>query len=181
MNITHLLQKAIANDQRAFNILFDMHWDYVYGFLIKKSANPQAAEEIALKCFSKAFDKIEDFDPQAKFSSWLIAIAQNLWVDHQRRYYTKKSLLIATMESVPEHSSPHLDPEEAMIANQKWEILLQHIQTLNQVYRQMIQWCYLDGLSYQQIADRTHQPLNTVKVKLFRAKKILAEKLASQQ
>ena len=66
-----------------------------------------------------------------------------------------------------------------MIANQKLEQLLLLIQSLAPNYRQLIQWRYFDGLSHQEMAEKLQQPVNTVKVKLFRAKKILAEKRES--
>ena len=62
MNISQLLDNALQNDQRSYNQLFDIHWDYVYGFLLKKTRNPIVAEEIAVRSFSNAFDKIHQFD-----------------------------------------------------------------------------------------------------------------------
>lgn len=177
---THtLVKKAVAKEQRAFNLLFDLHWDFVYGYLMKKTSNPSLSEEMAVTCFSKAFDKIDQFDFQSKFSSWLIAIAHHQWIDHQRHSQTQKAAMIETRDAVPEFGSPHLGPEEEMIANQKLEYLLELIQSLSPDYRQFIQWRYLEGMSYSQIAAHCNLPLNTVKVKLFRAKKLLAEKLPS--
>ena len=178
MDINSLVKKALTKDRRAFNLLFDLHWDYVYGYLVKKTANTTLSEEIALKCFSKAFDKINQFDLQANFASWLVSIAHHQWIDHLRQSQSKKAQMVESVEEVPEYSSPHLGPEDAMIANQKWEKLLACIQALTPAYRQLIQLRYMEGLSYQKIAAMQQEPLNTVKVKLFRAKKILAEKLA---
>jgi len=179
MNIATIVSRALQKEQRAYNLLFDLHWDYVFGYVIKKTKDPILAEEIALKCFSNAFDKIEQFNPEARFSTWLISIANNLWIDHQRHSNTTKSQWIENRDRVPDYHSPQPNPEEEMIANQKLEQLLLLIQSLAPNYRQLIQWRYFDGLSHQEMAEKLQQPVNTVKVKLFRAKKILAEKRES--
>ena len=177
MDVKQLLHNALENDQRAFNHLFDLHWDYVYGYLLKKTHNPTLSEELAVHCFSKAFDKIEQFDRNARFSTWLVSIALNLWIDQQRHTQTQKSQLTETMADVPDWERVQLSPEEEMIANQKLESLLLHIQSLSPDYRQLIQLRYFEGYTYSALAQHCKQPLSTIKVKLFRAKKLLAEKL----
>lgn len=177
MNVKQLIETALKNNQRSYYHLFDLHWDYVYGYLLKKTQQPQLAEELAVRCFSNAFDKMEQFDPSARFATWLISIAQNLWIDQQRQTQTKKSQLTDVMAEVPDFERVNLSPEEEMIANQKLDKLLEHIQSLNSDYRKLIQLRYFEGYSYNQIASHLKQPLSTIKVKLFRAKKLLAEKL----
>ena len=81
------------------------------------------------------------------------------------------------MAEVPEWERAQLSPEEEMIANQKLESLLVHIQSLAPDYRQLIQLRYFEGYTYNALAHHCNQPLSTIKVKLFRAKKLLAEKL----
>ena len=177
MDVKQLLDNALENDQRAFNHLFDLHWDYVYGYLLKKTHNPTLSEELAVHCFSKAFDKIEQFDRNARFSTWLVSIALNLWIDQQRHTQTQKSQLTESMADVPDWERVQLRPEEEIIAKQKPESLLLHIQSLTPDYRQLIQLRYFEGYTYSALAQHCKQPLSTIKVKLFRAKKLLAEKL----
>ena len=177
MNISQLLDNALQNDQRSYNQLFDIHWDYVYGFLLKKTRNPIVAEEIAVRSFSNAFDKIHQFDREARFSTWLIAIAQNLWIDSERKNQSQKTRFTETRAEVSEFENFQKNPEEEMIAQQKLDQLLEHIQSLAPDYRILIQLRYFKGYSYNKLSEDLDQPLNTIKVKLFRAKKLLAEKL----
>ena len=61
-----LIFKAKKNDQKAFNILFNKNWDYLYNFQLKRVGNNQIAEEISIETFAKAFDKLESFNNKYK-------------------------------------------------------------------------------------------------------------------
>ena len=55
--ITELIHAAKRGDQHAFRQLLDLHWNELYGFLIKRTENDNDAEDLCLQAFSKAFDK----------------------------------------------------------------------------------------------------------------------------
>ena len=74
------VKAAKKNDQRAFGFLYDECWDYVYGYLFKISKDERIAEELSLKTLSKAFDKIDKFNPKFRFKSWVITISKNLFL-----------------------------------------------------------------------------------------------------
>ena len=75
--IEALLAQAKKGNQRAFNSLFDTHWEYVYRFLVQRIQNDQLAEEIAIESFAKAFDNIKNFNSNYTFKTWVITIAKN--------------------------------------------------------------------------------------------------------
>ena len=79
-----VIEKAKANDQIAFNTLFNKYWDPVYAFLISRTSDPNKAEELAIETFSKAFDRIESFDNKLPFVSWIMVIAKNHHIDNFR-------------------------------------------------------------------------------------------------
>lgn len=90
MELTEAIKRAKENDQKAFNFLLDLYWDDVYGFQLKRTQNENDAEDITIQTFSKAFDKIETFNPEHSFKTWLIAISKNLHIDLLRK---EKSLI----------------------------------------------------------------------------------------
>ena len=87
--LANLIQRAKAEDQRAFALLFDHYWSYVYGFLFKQMNHPMVAEELSLQTFAKAFDRLETFDTSLNFNTWLISISKNT----QRDYLKNKHLV----------------------------------------------------------------------------------------
>ena len=79
--IADLVHAAKQEDQHAFRQLLDLHWNDLYGFLIKRTENENDAEDLCLQAFSKAFDKIDTYNDDFAFSTWLTSIAKNLHVD----------------------------------------------------------------------------------------------------
>lgn len=176
-----LIFKAKRNDQKAFNILFNKNWDYLYNYQLKRVGNNQIAEEISIETFAKAFDKLESFNNKYKFKTWLITISKNLHLDQLRKEKTKsfnQKLIIDNPSNILIDSNP--SPEDVMILDQNLDQILITIKSLKNEYRQILQLRFFEDQSYKAISKIMNQPLNTIKVKILRAKKILAEKLKNE-
>ncbi len=171
------IQGAIDGKQASFNFLLDTFWAGVYGFLLKKSNNENDAEDIAIQAFSKAFDKIETYNPDYKFNTWITTIAKNTLYDTIRK--RKSSILIKTSLEQKEEAYNIIDdaptPEDKLITEQNLAQLLKDIKKLKPKYQEVIQLRFFQELSYKEIASLTKEPINNIKVKLLRAKKLLAE------
>ena len=181
MEINEAITKAKSNDQKAFNFLLDTHWDYVYGFQLKRLENENDAEDITIQTFSKAFDKIESFNENYTFKTWLITISKNLHIDLLRKEksaFLKQESLQSKKEAykVPD-DSPTI--EDKLITEQNLAKLLRDIKRLKPHYQEVIQLRYFQEFSYKQMALELNEPMNNIKVKLLRAKKLLAEIIKS--
>lgn len=173
------LQIRLAKEgkQAAFSFLLDFYWNTVYGFLLKRVLNEQEAEDISIETFSKAFDKIHTFDNSYNFSTWLITIAKNLQIDNYRK---KSSRLYATttdtskqqVQNIPDHSPT---AEDELIRQQNLAQLLERIKRLNPEYQKVIHLRYFQEMRYTEIAEHLNEPLSTIKVRIMRARKLLAE------
>ena len=161
----------------SFDNLLNSNWDYVYNYLLKKTSNEYISEEITIKSFSKAFEKIKMYDPKYNFKTWLISIAKNNYSD----YLKKKKLLFKEVDSQKiESIVSEINPEQDMINRENYDNLNSKIDELKPMYRDMIKYRYLEDLSIQEISKKLNQPVNTVKIKIFRAKKLLSDKLKSE-
>ena len=85
MEITDAINRAKQNDQIAFNYLLDTFWNDVYSFQLMRTQNENDAEDITIQTFSKAFDKINTYDENYKFKTWLITISKNIHIDLVRK------------------------------------------------------------------------------------------------
>ncbi|WP_136668300.1 RNA polymerase sigma factor [Flavobacterium sp. H122] len=177
MEIKNYIDKAIKGDQVAFTYLLDKYWNEVYAFMLQRTENETDAEDITIETFSKAFDKIATYNPEFQFNTWLIAIAKNVHIDLLRK---KKSTLFIDITDEEDDiaygiadDSP--SAEDQIITEQNLNRLLQFIKQLKPAYQEVIQMRYFQEMSYQEIADELNEPLNNVKIKLLRAKKLLAE------
>jgi|TARA_B110000967_G_scaffold31555_1_gene29930 RNA polymerase sigma-70 factor (ECF subfamily) len=183
LEINNIIQEAKKNNQIAFNTLLHMFWNDVYGFLIKRTRNENDAEDITIETFSKAFEKIETFDEKFKFKTWLITIAKNTHSDSLRKQ--KISLSNQTSEEDEERvywiMDEALSPEDKLITEQNLAELLKDIKKLKPHYQQVINLRYFQELSYNEISKEIEAPINNVKIKLLRAKKLLAEIILSKK
>ncbi|MFD0836795.1 RNA polymerase sigma factor [Mariniflexile aquimaris] len=176
MEIKEAIKRAKENDQKAFNFLLDTFWDDVYGFQLKRIQNENDAEDITIQTFSKAFDRIETFDDSYKFKTWLITISKNIHIDLLRK--EKKSITQITSnddKSVYQILDESPTPEDELITEQHLAKLLRDIKKLKPHYQEVINLRYFQELSYKEISNKLKEPINNVKVKLLRAKKLLAE------
>lgn len=176
MEINEAIKRAKKNDQKAFNFLLDSFWDDVYGFQLKRIQNENDAEDITIQTFSKAFDRIETFDDSYKFKTWLITISKNIHIDLLRKEKKYISQVISNDDkSVYQILDESPTPEDELIAEQHLAKLLRDIKKLKPHYQEIINLRFFQELSYKEISFQLKEPINNVKVKLLRAKKLLAQ------
>lgn len=173
--ISDLVYAAKQEDQHAFRQLLDLHWNELYGFMIKRTENENDAEDLCLQAFSKAFDKIETYNDEFTFSTWLTSIAKNLHVDLIRKEKTRLHQSTDVDEVGLDVIDKTLGPEDQLIRSQNLDKLLQQVRSLKPIYRDVIQLRFFQELSHKEMATQLGLSLSNVKVRLLRAKKLLAE------
>lgn len=171
------IEKAKNGKQDAFKFLLDYYWNEVYGFQLKRVRNEHEAEDITIETFAKAFDKIETFDEKYTFSTWLVTISKNIQIDRTRKknasvYSNTTDTSNEQVKKIPDHSPT---PEDKLITEQNLAQLLQYIKKLKPHYQEIINLRYFNEMSYNEISETLEEPLNNVKVRLLRARKLLAE------
>lgn len=175
MEIKDAIKKAKENDQTAFNFLLDTFWNDVYAFQLKRTQNENDAEDITIQTFSKAFDKIDTYNEDYKFKTWLITISKNIHIDLVRK---QNRTIRNTSKDDEDHYLEIIDdsptPEDKIITEQNLAKLLRDIKKLKPHYQEVINLRYFQELSYKEISEDLNEPINNVKVKLLRAKKLLA-------
>ncbi|WP_250433010.1 RNA polymerase sigma factor [Hanstruepera flava] len=177
MEIEEAIKQAKLNNQKAFNYLVETFWDDVYGFQLKRTGNENDAEDITIQAFSKAFDKIDTYNSDYKFKTWLITISKNIHIDLVRKEKNtfSKKLSSTDDEDYFDVVDDSPSPEDKLITDQNLAKLLRDIKKLKPHYQEVINLRYFQELSYKEIAEQLEEPITNVKVKLLRAKKLLAE------
>jgi RNA polymerase sigma-70 factor (ECF subfamily) len=145
--------------------------------MLKRTENETDTDDIVIETFAKAFDKIATYNPEYGFNTWLIAIAKNVHIDMLRK---KKSSLFVDITDEEDQQAYRVADESAsaedeLIIEQNLAQLLQYIKKLKPAYQEVIQMRYFQEMTYQEMADQLEEPLNNIKIKLLRAKKLLSE------
>ena len=175
IDITSLIEKARKKDQKAFNTLLNTYWSDVYRFQFLKTENEDEAEDITIKTFSKAFDKIDLYNESYNFKTWLISISKNIFLDHLRKQRAETISINKSASEAYKIFDESPSAEDQLIIEQNLIQLRNYIKQLKPHYQEIINLRYFREMTYKEIADALNEPINNVKVKLLRAKKILAE------
>jgi RNA polymerase sigma factor (sigma-70 family) len=170
-----LVTNAKKGNRQAQNTIMNLFWEDIYRYILIKIKNENDAEDIAIETFTKLFSKLKYFNEDFDFRTWIIAIAHNTLIDHIRKN-AKNNLLLEDYELIDvAENTP--SPEENLIIQQNDENFLLQIKKLKTKYQEVIKLRYLEDKTYKEIAKILAVDINNVKVRLLRAKKILAESI----
>lgn len=175
IDIAELIEKAKKEDQKAFNTLLNTYWSDVYRFQFSKTGNEDEAEDIAIKTFSKAFDKIHLYNERYNFKTWLISISKNIFIDHLRKERTETISINKKESEAYKIFDESPSAEDQLIIDQNLAQLLHYLKQLKPHHQEIINLRYFREMSYKEMAEKLNEPMSNIKVKLLRAKKLLAE------
>lgn len=177
-NDFHLVVKARAGSQKAYGDLMHRYKDSIYFMVLKMVNNREDAMDLTVETFAKAFEKLDKYQPEFAFSTWLFRVATNNCIDFLRKKKLNTQSIHGMIDEEGEEKplqikADTLNPEESSIRKQQTEELKLLIESLPPRYRNLITLRYFDELSYEEIAQHLDLPLGTVKAQLFRARYLL--------
>ncbi len=171
-----LIDRYLAGDVGAFNELMDAHEDRVFAICLRMLRDRENALDATQETFLTVFRKADRFKAKAAFSTWLYRVAVNTCYDQMRRSKRKQA------DRLPESHDPvdiaSEDPFDAVDVRPTIEDALSN---LSEEFRSTVILVDLQGLSLEQASDILEVPQGTVKSRLFRARKQLAEDLGNLQ
>ncbi|MBY0123110.1 RNA polymerase sigma factor SigY [Bacillus sp. S/N-304-OC-R1] len=156
MEEKELILSAKSGDKRALALLFQKNYPFLVKYLIKVTMNPDIAEELAQETMAKCVEKIRLYQFKSKFSSWLISIATNLYIDQQRRKKREKAW--QQEEGQYRKLKWHLESR-----NEEWNDALSALGKLSDDVRVPIILRHYYGYSYDEIGELLKISAGTVK------------------
>lgn len=169
-----------GGNRKAYADLMAAYRDPLYSLLLRMTRNTTTADDLTMETFVKAFMQLHRYSPTGTFSSWLYTIGVNTYIDHLRRQRLQTVPLSDAVHNqegdVVEFQIPsgQPNPEEALIRMERDEALKAIVDQLKEPYRQIVMLRYYEDLSYEEIANQLGIPMGTVKIRLMRAKELLA-------
>jgi len=151
-------------------LLYRQFYGYAMSIALRYAQNKEEAVEILNDGFLKIFQHIKEFDTNRPFKSWLAKIMVNTAIDHLR---SKKK--ISFTEDITQVYD--LGVDDTALDKLSYEELLILVQTLPPAYRTVFNLYIMEGFQHQEIAERLGISEGTSKSNLFKAKKILKEKI----
>lgn len=179
--VQEIIENARLGKESAFKKLLNTYWSDVYRFQFSKTNNEDEAEDITIKTFAKAFNKIDLYNDNYNFKTWLISISKNIFIDSIRGQKNETLSINKENSEVYDISDNEPTPEDKIIIEQNLAELLGYIKQLKPSHQEIIHLRYFKELSYKEIANVTKDPMSSVKVNLLRAKKILSNIIHSKK
>lgn len=168
-----LVKQSVLGDQNAFAELLNRYKNLVYSVVLRMVNDAEQANDLAQEIFIKLYRNLDKYQPEYKFSTWLIRISTNHVIDYRR----KKKQETISMEEIPYELTNYQTPEKEYIRKEQSKQLEYAISTLPDLYKIPIVLYHQHGLHYQEIADIIGEPLSKVKNRIFRGRKMLKESL----
>jgi RNA polymerase sigma-70 factor, ECF subfamily len=177
------LRRARAGDEAAFGEIVRAHHERVFRRVVSIIRNEHDARDVCQEIWLTVWRSLKDYRGDAKFSTWLYAIATRRAIDHLRkrqRWFSRFLPFLTDGENSevtvePVSSAP--GPRDQMEANERDARFERAIAALPPKLRAVLAMREIEGLSYEEIARTLDCRPGTVMSRLFNARRLLAQKL----
>lgn len=179
-----LVERVKRGDLSAFELLMKQYDRKVFRIAQHITQNREDAEDIVQDTFLKAFTKIDQFQGNAKFYTWLVRIAVNESLMRLRKRRSSKTISMDEDIQTDEGAIPRdfadwsPNPEQLYRQSEFADILRRNIQGLPPGFRAVFALRDIDGLSTEETADALGLSIPAVKSRLLRARLQLRERLS---
>jgi len=169
-----LVAKIINGDLRAFEVLVKQYERLVYHVVNRIINNQEDTEDVCQEVFILVHKTLSKFRFESKLSTWIARIAYVTAINYLRKYRK-----ISTTDSqIDQFHFTEENPQNLLTKKEESNYVNMLINQMPEHYRTVLTLYHLNEFSYQEIEEITKMPEGTVKSYLFRARKLLKEKLS---
>ena len=165
--------RVLQGDRDAFSEIVIRHQQAVFNTAYRVLGNVHDAEDAAQEAFIRAYQFIDRFDLDRPLAPWLARIVVNICLN---RVEGRRPLSALDEEKI-ELPDPEPGPEKQSTTKDRDEAIRYELSRLPPRYRAVIELRHFQDLSYEEISSQLGRPLGDIKSDLFRARKLLAERL----
>lgn len=178
-DLSTLISLAKSKNQKSQTQLINLFWVDVFSFVMKKVQNENVADEITVSVFSKVLAKLDLYDPNFQFKTWILTIAQNSVIDYWRKKNRENEDSTDNFDDFKNHFA--LSPEELLISAEDQKQIVTIIESLDSKYQDILRLRFFEEKSIKEIAEELNITIANTKVRIMRAKKVLSELLKTNE
>src|SRR3954447_26204813 len=179
-----VMLRVKEGDDAAFNYLVQKYRRAMLSFMFRMAHNAAAAEDLSQEVFLRVYRSRENYEPTAKFTTWLYRIATNLAVNHARDTKHDRPENMASLDEPDEESGKTMDVaddkltvEQNIIRQERLNAIRAKVQALPERQRMAVIMHKYQQMDYRQIAEVLKLSESATKSLLFRAYETLRQEL----
>lgn len=169
-----LVIRILNGELNAFRLLIGRYERLVIHMVGRIISRKEEREDICQEVFLKVYKNLPKFKFESKLSTWIAKIAYSTAINYADKLSNRPHDELTGLEKSP---SGNLNPEAMLSKKETYIFLHEEINKLPLQYRTILTMYHINELSYQEIEEITKIPAGTIKSHLFRARKLLKEKL----
>ena len=177
MDESRLVRRSQTGDKRAFERLFEAHRDSIFGLAWHHLSDQEAAEELTVEAFVRAWERLPQLEAPEAFPLWLRRIALNLSRDALRR--RRREAVVQPDEGELEQRPAPGKVSDGMMRDELASEIRAALAELPEHYRQAAILHYMDDQPVKAISEILKIPVGTVLSRLARARDALRHKLSA--
>lgn len=177
-----LIEKVIADDEEAFQEMFRIYYGKAYAIAVRIMHNDADAQDAAQETMVEVHRSIHKLKEPSYFYAWMIKIV----ISKCNRMYRKKSAVAVDPSQIQalddyEEKRTYMLPEHATANALEHDVLIGLIYTLKKDLAVVLDMMYIQQMKLQEIADTLQLPLNTVKTRAVRGRKLLKQEIKNYE
>jgi RNA polymerase sigma-70 factor (ECF subfamily) len=172
-----LIDSALAGNSQAFGQLVAYYQDRLFSAMVGVCGNIEQAEDVVQEAFVQAYVKLNTFQRQSRFFTWLYRIALNGALSRRRRNRGETSIEQNRELTGAEPLDDGEAPDDPILRDEKITMVRQAMDRLSDDHRSILVLREMQGFSYEHIAESLEISIGTVRSRLSRARTALREDL----
>ncbi len=166
-----LIRRVAAKDRQAFEVLYHRYARRLYGYVAKLIKQPELVEEVLDDVMLVIWQNAARFDQSSRLSTWIFGIAHHKALKALGRSSRQQTEPLPDVPLCGEEE----DPEGIVARRELGQTITQALDALSPEQRAVVELTFYHGRSYQEIATITGCPVNTVKTRMFHARRRLQQ------
>jgi len=178
-NDTNLVQETLQGNQASFQLLVERYQTRMFALIRHYTRNPVEIEDVVQDTFLKAYSRLDSFQHNSSFYTWLYRIATNTVLDFMKRRGRSPVQSVEDPEIVSGAPEPAktIAPDAGLEREEIARVTHEALGELPEIFRTVLVLREFEERSYQEIADILGISIGTVESRLFRARAKFRDKL----
>ncbi|KAA5546915.1 sigma-70 family RNA polymerase sigma factor [Roseiconus nitratireducens] len=170
MTEPELIDRALAGDRSAFAELVRQNQDRLFASMLQVTGSAEESEEVTQDAFIRAFIKLDTFQRNSQFFTWIYRIAFNSALTRRRKKRARVSLDQVRAETGLEVVSDEDRVDEPLLRDERVALVRRAMDLLSDEHRKILVLREMDGFAYEEIAEILEISIGTVRSRLSRAR-----------